>query len=150
MSDHADLPTPGLKLGEEPPRIPDSIEGFIAAVVMGVLCVITFANVVVRYFSNASIAWTEEISVFLMIVMTLVGGCAAMARDRHIKIEYFLEAGSAEYAHAFTCAIGRNNVFAVQFHPEKSAKAGLRLLANFVAWQPTTFLPRTAGVALEH
>jgi glutamine amidotransferase len=61
-----------------------------------------------------------------------------------------LEAGSAEYAHAFTCAIGRNNVFAVQFHPEKSAKAGLRLLANFVAWQPTTFLPRTAGVALEH
>ena len=35
MSEHADIPAPGLKLGEEPPRIPDSIEGFIAAIVMG-------------------------------------------------------------------------------------------------------------------
>nr|WP_310740186.1 TRAP transporter small permease [Aquincola tertiaricarbonis] len=61
---------------------------------MAALVLITFANVVVRYFSNQSFAWTEEISVFLMIVMTLVGGCAAVARDRHIKIEYLLEVGS--------------------------------------------------------
>ncbi|NBR27207.1 MAG: imidazole glycerol phosphate synthase subunit HisH [Betaproteobacteria bacterium] len=47
-----------------------------------------------------------------------------------------LVAGETDYPQAFTCAIARDNVFAVQFHPEKSAAAGLRLLANFVAWQP--------------
>ena len=52
-----------------------------------------------------------------------------------------LVAGETDYPRPFTCAIARDNVFAVQFHPEKSAAAGLRLLANFVAWQP---LPRAA------
>jgi GMP synthase-like glutamine amidotransferase len=47
-----------------------------------------------------------------------------------------LVAGETDYPRPFTCAIARDNVFAVQFHPEKSAAAGLRLLANFVAWQP--------------
>ncbi len=43
-------------------------------------------------------------------------------------------AGTADYPAAFTCAIARANIFATQFHPEKSHTAGLRLLANFVAW----------------
>jgi glutamine amidotransferase len=43
-------------------------------------------------------------------------------------------AATAEYPLPFTCAIARANIFAVQFHPEKSHRAGLRLLANFVAW----------------
>ena len=47
-----------------------------------------------------------------------------------------LVTGESDYAHPFTCAIARDNVFAVQFHPEKSAAAGLRLLANVVGWQP--------------
>ena len=47
-----------------------------------------------------------------------------------------LVAGESDYPRPFTCAIARNNIFAVQFHPEKSAAAGLRLLANFVRWQP--------------
>jgi imidazole glycerol-phosphate synthase subunit HisH len=42
--------------------------------------------------------------------------------------------GCADYPAAFTCAIARANIFATQFHPEKSQHAGLRLLANFVAW----------------
>ncbi len=41
---------------------------------------------------------------------------------------------TAEYPLPFTCAIARDNIVAVQFHPEKSHRAGLRLLANFVAW----------------
>jgi glutamine amidotransferase len=45
-----------------------------------------------------------------------------------------LTAASVEYPAAFTCAIARATIFAVQFHPEKSHRAGLQLLANFVAW----------------
>jgi glutamine amidotransferase len=47
-----------------------------------------------------------------------------------------LIAGHSLYPFPFTCAIARGNVFAVQFHPEKSAEAGLRLLENFTTWQP--------------
>ena len=43
-------------------------------------------------------------------------------------------AGTADYPVAFTCAIASANIFAVQFHPEKSHSAGLQLLANFVTW----------------
>jgi glutamine amidotransferase len=43
-------------------------------------------------------------------------------------------AASVAYPAPFTCAIARANIFAVQFHPEKSHRAGLQLLSNFVAW----------------
>ncbi len=43
---------------------------------------------------------------------------------------------SAQYGFEFTCAVARDNLFAVQFHPEKSAATGLTLLANFVHWRP--------------
>ncbi len=47
-----------------------------------------------------------------------------------------LTAATAVYGAPFTCAIARDNIFAVQFHPEKSASAGLQLLSNFVRWRP--------------
>lgn len=45
-----------------------------------------------------------------------------------------LVAGTTQYPFAFTSAVTRNNIFAVQFHPEKSQSSGLRLLSNFVTW----------------
>lgn len=45
-------------------------------------------------------------------------------------------AGLAHYPFPFTCAVASDNIFAVQFHPEKSADAGLGLLANFISWDP--------------
>ncbi|WP_313301556.1 TRAP transporter small permease [Diaphorobacter sp.] len=71
------------------------IEDWLTVIVMAALALITFANVLVRYFTSSSFAWTEEISVFLMIVLALVAGSAAVARDRHIRIEFFSESGSA-------------------------------------------------------
>ncbi|WP_124948995.1 imidazole glycerol phosphate synthase subunit HisH [Sulfuriferula thiophila] len=54
---------------------------------------------------------------------------------------YYVEAGNPDlvsaftlYPFPFTCAVAANNIFAVQFHPEKSQSAGLTLLGNFVTW----------------
>ncbi len=71
------------------------IEDWLTVSAMALLALITFANVIVRYFTDSSFAWTEEISVFLMIVLALVGGASAMARDLHIRIEFFCDSGSA-------------------------------------------------------
>ena len=45
-------------------------------------------------------------------------------------------AGFSHYPFPFTCAVGTENIFAVQFHPEKSGRDGLTLLGNFVTWNP--------------
>jgi imidazole glycerol-phosphate synthase subunit HisH len=47
-----------------------------------------------------------------------------------------LGAGTTRYPDAFTSAIARDNIFATQFHPEKSSGAGLKLLSNFATWNP--------------
>ncbi|MFM7533397.1 MAG: TRAP transporter small permease [Rubrivivax sp.] len=79
-----------------PPRVPLALEDVLTAAVMAALALITFANVLVRYFSSQSFAWTEEVSVFLMIVLALVASSAAVARHAHIRIEYFADGGTPE------------------------------------------------------
>jgi glutamine amidotransferase len=49
-----------------------------------------------------------------------------------------LIAASTHYGIPFTSAVAHANIFAVQFHPEKSAQAGLQLLGNFMRWQPSS------------
>jgi glutamine amidotransferase len=45
-------------------------------------------------------------------------------------------AGESEYGERFTCTLARDNIFATQFHPEKSAEHGLALYRNFLHWNP--------------
>ena len=73
-----------------------AVEDWLVVLIMAALALITFANVLLRYFTDTSFAWTEEISIFLMIVLAMVGGSSAVARDQHIRIEFFSGNGSAQ------------------------------------------------------
>lgn len=86
--------TPRESEGSEPPAS-HSLGTWIGAVLMAALVFITLANVVARYFTNQSFAWTEELSVFLMVVMTLAGSAWAARHDAHIRVDFFYLRGSA-------------------------------------------------------
>lgn len=93
MSSQSELP-PSPDEPDERTLVPLKIEDWLTVIVMALLALITFANVLVRYFTNESFAWTEEFSVFLMIVLALVAGSASVARNRQIRIEFFADSGS--------------------------------------------------------
>ncbi|HMO45877.1 MAG TPA: TRAP transporter small permease [Rubrivivax sp.] len=92
MSSASELP-PDPAEPDERTRVPLQIEDWLTVIVMALLALITFANVLVRYFTSESFAWTEEFSVFLMIVLALVAGSASVARNRQIRIEFFADSG---------------------------------------------------------
>jgi TRAP-type transport system small permease protein len=85
-------PEPGnLDTGVDHVVVPVRIEEALGAAAMALICLISFGNVVVRYTTNISFAFTEEFSVFLLVFMTFVGASAAFASNEHIRITFFLE-----------------------------------------------------------
>lgn len=86
-----------------------AVERFLMAVSMGLLCLLTMANVLVRYFTDISFAFTEEISVALLVVMTLIGASHAFATNHHIAITFFVERlpalKNAAYRFAAACSL---------------------------------------------
>ncbi|MCQ4258270.1 TRAP transporter small permease [Stutzerimonas stutzeri] len=64
------------------------LERVLATVALVIIGLISLANVVVRYFTNASFAFTEEISVFLLVILTFAGASVAMRSNRHIRIAF--------------------------------------------------------------
>ncbi len=98
-------------------RTLSALERLLMAVSMGLLCLITMANVLVRYFTDISFAFTEEVSIFLMVVMTLVGASHAFAKNHHIAITYFVERAprfrKAARRLALLCSLGMFGLLAV-------------------------------------
>lgn len=72
-------------------RIPLKVEEVLIAAAMAGMALITFGNVVVRYLTNVSFAFTEEYSVVLMVVVAMLGTSLAVAAGRHIRIGYFVD-----------------------------------------------------------
>jgi TRAP-type C4-dicarboxylate transport system permease small subunit len=70
-------------------RVPLTVERVLLALAMGAMALITAANVAARYLTDVSLAVTEEYSVVLMVIVTLIGTALAAATGRHIRVEYF-------------------------------------------------------------
>lgn len=96
MSQEIQLPE---KPGSPKTKVTLKVEEAAAAACIGLLALITFANVVVRYATNISFAFTEEFSVFLMVVMALVGSSSVMAKGGHLNISYLVEKLPRSLAH---------------------------------------------------
>ncbi|MCG6121112.1 MAG: TRAP transporter small permease [Microvirga sp.] len=71
--------------------VPVKIEEALGAAAMAAICLISFGNVLARYFTNVSFAFTEEFSVFLLAFMTFVGASAAFATNEHIRITFLVD-----------------------------------------------------------
>ncbi|MDP2802753.1 MAG: TRAP transporter small permease [Phreatobacter sp.] len=71
--------------------MPLKLEEMLIAAAMAAMALITFGNVVVRYLTNVSFAFTEEYSVVLMVVVTMVGSSLAIATGRHIRIGVLID-----------------------------------------------------------
>ena len=63
-----------------------SLESWLGIIALAAISIISLANVVVRYTTNASFAFTEEFSVFLMVVLAFAGAAVAARSNEHIRI----------------------------------------------------------------
>lgn len=81
---------------EGPVRRAGRFEEALAVLALAALAVITLGNVVTRYLVDEPLAWTEEISVFLLVILALAGSSAVARRDGHIRIEFFFMRKAAD------------------------------------------------------
>ncbi|MBV6272720.1 TRAP transporter small permease [Alcaligenaceae bacterium CGII-47] len=88
MTEHAPMPP------APPVRMSLRVEDWLTVLSLGTLAIITMTNVIVRYLTDQSFAWTEEISIFLLIVLTMSASSSAFVRMLHIRIELIADGGS--------------------------------------------------------
>src|SRR5690606_8993763 len=70
---------------------PLTVEQILNGIAMGLIVLVTFGNVLARYFTSQSFAATEEFSIALLIVVSFLGSSAAFAFDRHIRVGFFVD-----------------------------------------------------------
>lgn len=134
--------------------VPVRIEEALAAACMALICLISLGNVVVRYLTNASFAFTEEFSVFLLVAMTLLGASVAFARAEHIRITIVVNRLPprlrllcdllvlAVTTAMFSLVIWYGALFALDQWEYEETSAGL----GYPTWIYTIWLPILCGV----
>jgi TRAP-type C4-dicarboxylate transport system permease small subunit len=124
-------------------------EAWLASVALIAICLISLGNVIVRYTTNASFAFTEEFSVFFLVLVTFAGAAVAARNNQHIRIEliehhlpapfrtavYIVQWAMGVTVFAITAWYG--SVFAWQEYQWESLSPGLGL-PNwiYVIWLP--------------
>lgn len=128
----------------------------LGAAAMAIICVISIANVVVRYATDISFAFTEEFSVFLLVFMTMIGTALAFATDDHIRITFFVErmgpkgrriAGLMSLVATvlvFALVLWFGALFALDQWEFEETSAGL----GYPTWIYSVWLPILAGVVI--
>ncbi|WP_316978406.1 TRAP transporter small permease [Shumkonia mesophila] len=135
---------------------PPKIDEILGATAMAIICVISIANVVVRYATDISFAFTEEFSVFLLVFMTMIGTALAFATDDHIRITFFVQrmgpkarriAGLLSLAATvlvFSLVLWFGALFAFDQWEFEETSAGL----GYPTWIYSVWLPILAGVVI--
>lgn len=90
-------PDPTAERTNPPTLVPLRIEEMLIAAAMAAMALITAGNVVTRYLTNVSLAFTEEYSVALMVVVALLGTALATATGRHIRIGVLVDGRSPAF-----------------------------------------------------
>jgi TRAP-type C4-dicarboxylate transport system permease small subunit len=151
-----DLQDPGPPDHPDVRPRPPRIEEILGAAAMALICLISIANVVVRYATDISFAFTEEFSVFLLVFMTMIGAALGFATDDHIRITFFVErmgrrarrmAGLLSLAATlvvFSLVLWFGAIFAYDQWEFEETSAGL----GYPTWIYSVWLPILAGVII--
>jgi TRAP-type C4-dicarboxylate transport system permease small subunit len=74
-----------------PPNARFRVERFLGAATMAAICLITLGNVLTRYLTDVSFAFTEEVSVFLLVFLTFIGSAKAFLDGNQMAVTYFTD-----------------------------------------------------------
>jgi len=72
-------------------KVLDKIEEYLCAILLFFMAALTFANVIVRYLTNGSLAFTEELIINLFVWITVLGGAIAFRKKAHLGVELVVE-----------------------------------------------------------
>ena len=122
---------PKTKLG----RVVNNIEETLIALILGLMTIVTFANVVARYVFNANILWALETTVFLFAWLVLLGASYCVKTHAHLGVDVLLNAVSPPVRRMLAIfSVGACLAFCL-----------LLLIGSWNYWAPFAALPRLDG-----
>ena len=123
--------TPKTKIG----RVINEIEETLIALILGLMTLVTFANVIARYVFNANILWALETTVFLFAWLVLIGASYCVKTRAHLGVDVVLNAVSP----------GLRRILAIVAVAACLAFSVLLLIGSWNYWAPFAALPMLDG-----